>query len=83
MVTIVTERGEIDENGNVIRRFDFMKLLAISLSTALLLSLVAAFNLNKDVTDLTQNKVPELQTQIAANSPEIINEARMRSANPM
>jgi hypothetical protein len=81
MVTIITERGTIDENGNVIRSFDFMKVLGISLATGLLLSLVAAYNLNSDVTDLTQNKVPELQRQIAANSPELMKEASLRNSN--
>jgi hypothetical protein len=81
MVTIITERGTIDENGNVIRRFDFMKVLGISLATGLLLSLIASYNLNKDVTDLTQNKVPEMQRQIAADSPELMKGARLHNSN--
>jgi hypothetical protein len=83
MVTIITERGTIDENGNVIRKFDFMKMLGISLATGLLLSLIGAYNLNKDVTNLTQNTTPELQRQIAANSPELMKAAKLHSNNMM
>ncbi|HEY9787616.1 MAG TPA: hypothetical protein V6D17_19670 [Candidatus Obscuribacterales bacterium] len=44
---------------------DFQRFTAITLGTALLLSLVGAFNLRADVDNLTKEKVPILQQQIA------------------
>jgi hypothetical protein len=79
MVTITTERGTTDENGKVVGKFDFMTMLAVSLGTGLLLSLIASYNLSNDVTDLTQNKVPELQKQIAADRQALMQAAKPQS----
>ncbi|MDR3612043.1 MAG: hypothetical protein P4L53_00655 [Candidatus Obscuribacterales bacterium] len=78
MVTMYTENGMVNEGNTCeIRRFDFTKTLMISLSAALLLSLVGAYNLNRDVKELTANTVPILQQEIAYQGPEIIREARI------
>lgn len=79
MVTMYNENGIVSEDGNTceIRRFDFTKTLMISLSAALLLSLVGAYNLNRDVKGLTANVVPTLQQDIAYQSPSIIREAQI------
>ncbi len=78
MVTIYTENGIVNEGNTCeIRRFDFTKTLMISLSAALLLSLVGAYNLNRDVKVLTNNTVPTLQQDIAYQGPGIIREAQI------
>jgi hypothetical protein len=73
------ENGMINQ-GNTCenRRFDFTRTLMISLSAALLLSLVGAYNLNKDVKVLTSNTVPTLQQEIAYQGPGIIKEAKLK-----
>lgn len=65
MVTIYTERGPAGEVLTERRPFNFGRMAAISLGTALLLSLVGAYNLNADVKDLTDNKVPYIQQRLA------------------
>ena len=65
MVTIYTERGPAGEVLTEKRPFSFGRTAAISLGTALLLSLVAAYNLNADVKDLTHNKIPYIQERIS------------------
>ncbi len=66
MVTIYTERGPAGETLREERPFNFGRLAVVSLGAALLLSLVAAFNLNSDVKNLTANKMPYVQDRIAA-----------------
>ena len=53
MVTIYTERDPRIEAFHEERPFNFGRLALISLATALLLSLLASFNLNSDVKNLT------------------------------
>jgi hypothetical protein len=68
MVTIYTERGPAGEVLLEKKEFHFGRLAITALVTACLLSLIALYNLNKDVKDLTQNKLPSLQLQIAMDS---------------
>ena len=42
----------------------FQRFAAIALGTGMLLSLVAAFNLRADVDNLTQKKIPYIQSQL-------------------
>ena len=71
MVTIYTERGPASETLEELDKpqFHFGRMLAISLGTALLLSLVGTYNLYADVKDLVNNKVPDLQQQISQINP--------------
>jgi len=74
MVTIYTERGPAAEVmvESEKRSFSFGRLAAISMGTALLLSLVAAFNLKSDVDNLTlnlqgaQNQLQDIQPRFDA-----------------
>lgn len=66
MVTIYTERGPAGEVIVERKTFSFAKLCSISLGTALLLSLIGAYNLNRDVKDLTHNKIPYIQMRLSA-----------------
>jgi hypothetical protein len=73
-----TENGVVNEGNTCeIRRFDFTKTLMISLSAALLMSLVGVYNLNRDVKVLTASTVPTLQQDIAYQAPQIIREAKI------
>jgi len=65
MVTIYTERGPATEVYVEKKPFNFGRLAAISLGSALLMSLVAAYNLNSEVQDLTQNKLANVQQQLS------------------
>lgn len=67
MVTIYTERGRVESETVVeddIRKQNTIRMALICLGTGLLLSLIGAFNLNADVNDLTNNKVPYIQDRI-------------------
>jgi hypothetical protein len=72
MVTIYTERGPATEMLVEKPSFNFGRLAAITLGTGLLLSLVAAYNLNSDVKDLTQNKLTFVQNQIEMEQPVVL-----------
>lgn len=66
MVTIYTERGPRIEAFHEERPFNFGRLALISLATALLLSLLASFNLNSDVKNLTTKKMSYVQDRLGA-----------------
>ncbi|MGH9553537.1 MAG: hypothetical protein ACRD3W_29415 [Terriglobales bacterium] len=69
MVTIYTERGLATEVVTERRQFSFAKCASIACGTALLLSLIACYNLNKDVKDLTHNKLPYIQMRLSMLQP--------------
>jgi hypothetical protein len=67
MVTIYTENGQIAEESTCAdecKKTRTMRLAAVSLGTALLLSLIGAYNLNSDVKDLTHNKVAYIENRV-------------------
>jgi hypothetical protein len=72
MVTIYTERGPATEILVEKPSFNFGRLAAITLGTGLLLSLVAAYNLNSEVNDLTQNKLTYVQNRIQMEQPSVL-----------
>jgi len=49
-----------------------IKLAAISLGTALLLSLICAYNLNHDVKVVTNQEVPYVQNRLDAVQPSLM-----------
>jgi hypothetical protein len=53
-----------------------MKLAAISLGTALLLSLICAYNLNRDVKVVTNQEVPYVQSRLDSVRPAFIAAAK-------
>jgi hypothetical protein len=69
MVTIYTERGPAGEVLTERKPFHFGRLMAFSLGTALLLSLIGAYNLNADVNGLINQEVPYIQQRIAEINP--------------
>lgn len=69
MVEVYTENGRIVENNCAVtpdcKKTRTMRLAAVSLGTALLLSLIGAYNLNADVKDLTGNKVAYIENRVS------------------
>ncbi len=66
MVTIYTENGRVAENCEEdCKKTRTMRLAAVSLGTALLLSLIGAYNLNSDVKDLTTHKVAYIENKVS------------------
>ncbi len=69
MVEVYTENGRIVESNCAVsqecKKTRTMRLAAVSLGTALLLSLIGAYNLNADVKDLTGNKVAYMENRVA------------------
>jgi hypothetical protein len=68
MVTIYTENGQVADDCTVndeCKRTRTMRLGAVSLGTALLLSLIGAYNLSKDVKDLTNHKLAYIQQDVS------------------
>lgn len=53
-----------------------MKLAAISLGTALLLSLIGAYNLNRDVKLVTNQQVPYVENRLDAVQPALMASIR-------
>lgn len=51
-------------------------LAAVALGTALILSLVGAYNLSRDITTMTQAQVPDLEQRLHSLAPEFIGAAR-------
>lgn len=67
MVTIYTENGRVEEVESCeqeCKKTRTMRLAAVSLGTALLLSMIGAYNLNSDVKDLTSNKVAYIENRV-------------------
>lgn len=52
------------------------KLATVALGTALLLSLIGAYNLNRDVKVVTNQEVPYVQNRLQEVRPALIAEAR-------
>jgi hypothetical protein len=73
MVTIYTERGRVNEYGveTKPRQSNLVRMASICLGTGLLLSLVGAYNLNADINDLTNNKMPYMQDKINQINPSV------------
>jgi hypothetical protein len=71
MVTIYTERGVAGEvlAEKQTKPFYFGRMMAISLGTALLLSLVAVANLSADVKVFTDNCCPYIQQRLSEINP--------------
>lgn len=69
MVEVYTENGKIVEESCAMdqecKKTRTMRLAAVSLGTALLLSLIGAYNLNSDVKDLTGNKVAYIENRVS------------------
>ena len=68
MVTIYTENGRVEETESCAeecKKTRTMRLAAVSLGTALLLSMIGAYNLNSDVKDLTTNKVAYIENRVS------------------
>ncbi len=68
MVTIYTENGRVGEASTCTdecKKTRTMRLAAVSLGTALLLSMIGAYNLNSDVKDLTNNKVAYIENRVS------------------
>lgn len=60
------------------RKDSTAKLAAVALGTALVLSLVGAFNLNRDVKTLTSSQVPYIEQRIDNMAPAVIAEAKTK-----
>ena len=65
MVMIYTERGPAGEVIAEKKPFHFGQMLSISLGTALLLSLIAAYNLKLDTDNLVNQKTANIEQQTA------------------
>lgn len=71
MVTIYTENGRVADDSTCAidadecKKTRTMRLGAVALGTAMLLSLIGAYNLNADVKDLTQNKVAYMEQRVS------------------
>ena len=67
MVTIYTENGRVAEESceQECKKTRTMRLAAVSLGTALLLSMIGAYNLNSDVKDLTTHKVAHIENRVS------------------
>ncbi|HEY9733527.1 MAG TPA: hypothetical protein V6C89_16530 [Drouetiella sp.] len=69
MVEVYTENGRIVEENCAMsqecKKTRTMRLAAVSLGTALLLSMIGAYNLNSDVNDLTKNKVGYIENRVS------------------
>ncbi len=68
MVTIYTENGRVAQASTYAdecKKARTMRLAAVSLGTALLLSMIGAYNLNSDVKDLTHNKVAYIENRVS------------------
>jgi hypothetical protein len=57
-----------------------LKIAAFALGTALILSLIGAFNLNKDVKLVTNSEVPYVQQRLDNATPALMAEARQKKA---
>lgn len=69
MVTIYTENGKVSSEeacAEECKKTRTMRLAAVSLGTALLLSFIGAYNLNSDVKDVTNNKVGYIENRVDA-----------------
>jgi hypothetical protein len=69
MVEVYTENGRIVEQNCAMaqecKKTRTMRLAAVSLGTALLLSMVGAYNLSSDVNDLTSHKVAYIENRVS------------------
>ncbi len=61
---------------NEIKKDHTAKLAAVALGTALLLSLIGAFNLNRDVKLVTNSEAPYIQQRLADLQPAYISAVR-------
>ena len=59
-----------------IRKNNTARLAAVALGTALLLSLIGAYNLNKDVKMVTNSQVPYIEQRLDNIRPALISAVR-------
>ncbi|HEY9759214.1 MAG TPA: hypothetical protein V6C97_28910 [Oculatellaceae cyanobacterium] len=57
-----------------------LKVAAFALGTALILSLIAAFNLSRDVKIVTNSEIPYVQQRLDNTTPSLMAEARQKKA---
>ena len=76
MSEVYGETCYASNSGSAEREVRTIKLAAISLGTALLLSLIGAYNLNRDIKVVTNQEVPYVQNRLDAIQPSLIASIR-------